>query len=122
GTAKDVRLRFTGNTGSGNGQVAELQVFGTAAPNPDLVVTSVTADPVSPMESDDVTLSATVKNIGTQASAATSVDFLIDGETVATGEVGAISAGGDATVAADAGSLAAASYTIGATADPDNTV
>ncbi|MEE3922178.1 hypothetical protein V2I01_39385 [Micromonospora sp. BRA006-A] len=34
-TAADVRLQFTANSGSSNGQVAELQVIGVPAPNPD---------------------------------------------------------------------------------------
>src|SRR5690606_35982760 len=122
GTAKDVRLRFTGNTGSGNGQVAELQVFGTAAPNPDLVVTGVTATPASPLESPAVTLSAVVRNIGTQGSAATDVAFTLDGQTVATEPVGALAAGAEATVTADVGARPAASYTIGAVADAGGTV
>ncbi|MTG87949.1 glycosyl hydrolase [Cellulosimicrobium sp. BIT-GX5] len=122
GTAKDVRLRFTGNTGSGNGQVAELQVFGTAAPNPDLVVTGVTATPASPLESQAVTLSAVVRNIGTQGSAATDVAFTLDGQTVATEPVGALAAGAEATVTADFGARPAASYTIGAVADAGGTV
>ncbi|NDO90077.1 discoidin domain-containing protein [Cellulosimicrobium composti] len=122
GTAKDVRLRFTGNTGSGNGQVAELQVFGTAAPNPDLVVTGVTATPASPLESQAVTLSAVVRNIGTQGSAATDVAFTLDGQTVATEPVGALAAGVEATVTADVGARPAASYTIGAVADAGGTV
>ncbi|QJW35328.1 discoidin domain-containing protein [Cellulosimicrobium protaetiae] len=122
GTAKDVRLRFTGNTGSGNGQVAELQVFGTAAPNPDLVVTSVTATPASPLESQAITLSAVVKNIGTQASAATDVAFTLNGQTVATKPVGGLAAGAQATVTADVGARSAGSYTIGAVADAGGTV
>lgn len=122
GTASDVRLVFTGNTGAGNGQVAELQVLGTPAPNPDLTVTGVTSSPASPTESTAVTLSATVRNAGTAASAATSVTFQVDGQTAATASVGAIAAGATATVTASIGARAAGSYTVGATADPANTV
>jgi len=122
GTASDVRLVFTGNTGAGNGQVAELQVLGTPAPNPDLTVTGVTSSPASPTESTAVTLSATVKNVGTLASAATSVAFQVDGQDAATASVGAIAAGATATVTASIGARAAGSYTVGATADPASTV
>ena len=122
GTAREVRLRFTANTGSGNGQVAELQVFGTPAANPNLTVTGVTATPASPTESDDVTLSADVKNIGTRASTATDVSFTVDGDEVATGQVGALAAGAQATVTADVGTLTAGSYEIGAEADPSGAV
>ncbi|MBO9556400.1 discoidin domain-containing protein [Cellulomonas sp.] len=122
GTASDVRLVFTGNTGAGNGQVAELQVLGTPAPNPDLTVTGVTSSPASPTESTAVTLSATVKNAGTVASTATSVTFQVDGQDAATASVGAIAAGATATVTATIGARAAGSYTVGASADPANTV
>ncbi|MFI2365864.1 discoidin domain-containing protein [Promicromonospora sp. NPDC019610] len=122
GTAREVRLRFTANTGSGNGQVAELQVFGTPAANPNLTVTGVSATPASPTESDDVTLSAVVKNIGTRASTATDVSFTVDGDEVATGQVGALAAGAQATVTADVGTLTAGSYEIGAEADPSGAV
>jgi len=122
GTATDVRLVFTGNTGAGNGQVAELRVLGTPAPNPDLTVTAVTAAPANPTESTVVTLSATVKNVGTNPSAATSVAFQVDGQNAATASVGAIAAGATATVTAPIGARAAGSYTVGAAADPANTV
>ena len=122
GTASDVRLVFTGNTGSGNGQVAELEVVGTPAPNPDLVVTAVTASPAAPVESDAVTLSATVRNSGTTASTATTVRLTVDGDAAGTANVGALAAGGQATVSAGIGARAAGSYTIGATVDPANTV
>jgi len=122
GTAREVRLRFTANTGAGNGQVAELQVFGAPAAGPNLTVTGVTADPASPTESDDVTLSATVKNIGTLASAATDVSFTLDGDEVGTAEVGALAAGAEATVSAETGSHAAGSYELGAEVDPSGAV
>lgn len=122
GTAREVRLRFTANTGSGNGQVAELQVFGAAAPNPNLTVTGVTASPASPTESDAVTLSAVVKNIGTQTAAATDVAFTLDGDEVGTGQVRSLAAGAEATVTANLGSQEAGSYEIGAAADPSGTV
>ena len=97
GTATDVRLVFTGNTGAGNGQVAELQVFGAAAPNPDLTVTGVTG-PANATESSPVTLTATVKNIGTTASAATTVAFQVDGQNAVNANVGALAPAPPATV------------------------
>ena len=121
GTASDVRVVFTGNTGAGNGQVAELQVFGTPAPNPDLTVTAVTGT-ANATESTAIQLTATVKNIGTSASAATSVAFQVDGQNAVNASVGALSAGATTTVTASIGAKAAGSYTIGATADPANTV
>jgi hypothetical protein len=122
GTAREVRLRFTGNTGAGNGQVAELQVFGAPAANPNLTVTGVSADPASPTESDDVTLSAVVKNIGSRASGATDVSFTLDGDAVGTGRVGALDPGAEATVTADIGSRQAGSYEIGAVVDRSGAV
>ncbi|GAA4844944.1 hypothetical protein GCM10023221_24110 [Luteimicrobium xylanilyticum] len=117
GTASDVRLTFTANSGSSNGQVAELEVYGTPAPNPDLQVTSVTSSPANPVETDQVTLSAVVKNTGDRDAAASSVSFQLNGTTVATKPVAAIAAGGQATVTANVGALNADSYRVGATAD-----
>lgn len=122
GTATDVRLQFTGNTGSGNGQVAELEVYGAPAPNPDLTVTGVTASPASPLESDAITLSATVKNAGTVASPASSVDLLLAGAKVGSAAVGALQPGASTTVTASVGAKAAGSYALGATIDPSNAV
>jgi hypothetical protein len=122
GTASEVRLSFTANTGAGNGQVAELQVFGEPAPNPDLVVTGVTASPEAPVESDTVTLSATVENSGMRASHATTVDFTVDGTTAGTADVAALDAGESATVTGEIGALNAGSYDIGAVVDPAGTV
>ncbi|NEE38789.1 hypothetical protein G3M53_77020, partial [Streptomyces sp. SID7982] len=45
----DVQLRFTANSGSGAGQVAEFQVLGAPAANPDLQVTGITAAPAAPV-------------------------------------------------------------------------
>ena len=122
GTAADVRIVFTGNTGSGNGQVAELQVYGTPAANPDLTVTGVTATPGSPIESDTITLTATVKNVGTRPSAATAVNLTVDGAAVATAAVGGLAVGAATTVSAPIGKKTAGSYTIGAVVDPDSAV
>ncbi|MET0401110.1 MAG: CARDB domain-containing protein [Cystobacter sp.] len=122
GTAADVRLVFTGNTGSGNGQVAEFQVHGTPAANPDLTVTGITATPGAPVESDAITLAATVKNVGTRASAATTVDLTLDGLEVANASVPALAAGAAATVSASIGKRGAGAYTLGAAVDPDGLI
>ncbi|MBL1286630.1 discoidin domain-containing protein [Streptomyces sp. For3] len=114
----DVQLKFTSNTGSGAGQVAEFQVLGTPAPNPNLQVTAVTAAPAAPVESDAITLSATVRNTGALASPAGKLDFELGGSKVATASVGALAAGASAQVTAGIGSREAGSYTLGAVVDP----
>ncbi|MFG3705824.1 discoidin domain-containing protein [Micromonospora sp. NPDC047670] len=121
-TAADVRLQFTANTGSSNGQVAELQVIGTPAPNPDLTVTGITVAPTAPVETDSVTLSATVRNAGTAASAATTVGFHLGTTKVGTAGVGALAAGASTTVKATIGPRDAGSYPLRATVDEANTV
>ncbi|NUR88160.1 MAG: hypothetical protein HOY71_29075, partial [Nonomuraea sp.] len=63
-TVADVQLRFTANSGAPGGQVAEFEVYGKPAPNPDLTVTAVTTSPATPVETDPITVAATVKNIG----------------------------------------------------------
>ncbi len=121
-TAADVRLQFTANTGAPAGQVAEFQVIGTPAPNPDLTVTGLTWSPQSPSESDAITLSATVRNAGDRPSAATGVTFHLGTTTVGTASVGALTAGATATVTASIGARDAGSYSASATVDEDDDV
>jgi fibronectin type 3 domain-containing protein len=118
----DVRLVFTANSGAGGGQVAELQVIGTPAPNPDLTVTSVTASPSAPVETDPLTLSATVKNAGNAASPASDVNFYLGTAKVGTASVPALAAGDSTTVTASVAAQSAGSYTLGATVDESNKV
>ncbi len=122
GQYADVRLQVFSNTGAPGGQVAEFQVFGTAAPNPDLVVTSVDWTPANPTETTPITLSATVKNNGTAAAPASSLNFLLGGSVAGTAAVGALAAGASATVTANAGTRAQGNYTVAAVADPTNAV
>ncbi|MFD4526153.1 discoidin domain-containing protein [Streptomyces sp. NPDC058470] len=122
GRIADVQLVFTANSGAPAGQVAEFQVLGTPAPNPDLQVTGITSAPASPVESDAVKLTATVRNAGTEASAATDVQFQLGGTKVGTAAVGALAVGASATVTADIGAREAGTYQVSAIADPDNKV
>ncbi|MBK3595714.1 MULTISPECIES: discoidin domain-containing protein [Streptomyces] len=118
----DVQLKFTSNTGSGAGQVAEFQVLGTPAPNPNLQVSAVGASPAAPVESDDITLTATVRNTGAVAAPASKLDFELGGSKVATASVGTLAPGASTQVTAGIGARDAGSYTLGAVADPDNAV
>ena len=108
----DVRLRFNANTGAPGGQVAEFEVYGTPAPNPDLTVTAASWQPASPVETDAITLSATVRNQGNAPSTATDVAFYLGETRVGTAEVGALAAGDSATVSADIGQRDAAAYPV----------
>ncbi|MFJ5777021.1 discoidin domain-containing protein [Streptomyces sp. NPDC093094] len=118
----DVRLRFTANSGAPAGQLAEFQVVGVAAPNPDLVVTGLTTSPASPVESDDITVSATVRNDGPAAAPASKVALRLGGTKVATAQVGALAPGAQTTVTASLGAREAGSYELGAVADEANEV
>ncbi|MCU7725545.1 discoidin domain-containing protein [Actinoplanes sp. KI2] len=122
GTAADLRLSFTANTGAPSGQVAELQVIGVAAPNPDLTITGLSSSPAAPVETDAVTLSATVKNGGTAASAASDVNFYLGTTKVGTAAVGALAAGASTTVSANIGARDAGTYALSAQVDESNTV
>ncbi len=121
-TAADVRLQFTANTGAPAGQVAEFQVIGTPAPNPDLTISGLAWSPQSPSESDVITLSATVRNGGDRQSTATEVHFFLGTTSVGTAAVGALAAGASATVTADIGARDAGSYSANAKVDEDNDV
>ena len=81
------------NTGAPAGQVAEFQVIGAPAPNPDLTVTGGHRARPTPMETDAVTLTATVKNAGTAASAATPSTSTWAARRSAPPTVGALAAG-----------------------------
>nr|WP_030745302.1 discoidin domain-containing protein [Streptomyces sp. NRRL F-5135] len=118
----DVQLKFTSNTGGAAGQVAEFQVLGNPAPNPDFQVTEVRATPSAPVETDRITLSATVRNAGSLAAPASSVEFRLDDTRAGTAQVGALAAGASATVTADIGPRDAGDYRIAAVADPADTV
>jgi uncharacterized repeat protein (TIGR01451 family) len=122
GRTADVRLQFFSNTGAPGGQVAELQVFGTPAPNPDLVVTSTTWSPANPTETSQITLSATVQNAGSANAGATSVNVNLGGAVVGSAQVGALAAGASTTVSVNAGTRPMGSYTVSSTVDPSNTV
>ncbi|MEV2230241.1 discoidin domain-containing protein [Streptomyces phaeochromogenes] len=113
----DVQLRFTSNTGAPAGQIAEFQVIGTAAPNPDLEVTALTASPASPVESDEITLTATVRNSGETAAPASAVALRLGGTKVATAAVGTLAAGAQRTVTASIGARDAGTYQLSAVAD-----
>jgi len=121
-TVADVRLSITSNSGAPAGQVAEFIVLGTPAPNPDLTVTAATWSPANPVETDSVTLSATVRNAGTAASGATTVTFYLGTTRVGTANVGGLAAGATNTVSATVGPRNAGSYQLTARVDEDNTV
>ncbi|MFC8491613.1 discoidin domain-containing protein [Streptomyces sp. NPDC057235] len=118
----DVQLRFTANTGSSAGQLAEFQVIGVPAPNPDLEVTGLTTTPAAPVESDRITVSATVRNSGPAAAPASAVALRLGGTKVATAQVGALAAGAQTTVSASIGAREAGSYELSAVADEANAV
>ncbi|MFC0532574.1 galactose-binding domain-containing protein [Phytohabitans kaempferiae] len=121
-TVADVQLRFTANSGAPGGQVAEFQVIGTPAPNPDLTITGITSSPAAPVETSAITLSATVRNAGNAASAATDVNFYLGTTRVGTATVGGLAAGATATVSANIGPRDAGTYQVSAKVDEDNDV
>ncbi|MFB9907580.1 discoidin domain-containing protein [Allokutzneria oryzae] len=122
GRVADVQLRITANSGSTGGQVAELQVIGMPAPNPDLTVTALSWAPTSPVETDAVKLTATVRNAGTATSGASSVNFYLGDTKAGTATVNGLAAGAAATVTADIGQRDAAEYQLSAKVDEDNRV
>ncbi|MEU4527013.1 discoidin domain-containing protein [Micromonospora ureilytica] len=122
GAAADVRLSIASNTGAPAGQVAEFQVFGTPAPNPDLTVTGMSFSPSAPVETSTITLNATVRNAGSAASGATNVNFYLGSTRVGTASVGGLAAGASTTVSASIGTRDSGSYPLSAKVDESNTV
>ncbi len=121
-TAADVRLSFTANTGAPSGQVAEFQVIGVPAPNPDLTISAMSFSPATPVETDAVTLSATVRNAGTAGSPASNVNFYLGTAKVGTAAVPALAAGASTTVTVNVGAQTGGTYTLTGKVDEANTV
>ncbi|WP_431989883.1 galactose-binding domain-containing protein [Streptomyces albogriseolus] len=103
GRVADVQLKFSHNSAGYGAQVAELEVRGTAAPNPDLTVTTLDWTPAAPTETDPVTVRATVRNTGTAQSAAATLSVSLEGAVVGSAPVGALAPGASATVSVHAG-------------------
>ncbi|MEU0098747.1 CARDB domain-containing protein [Streptomyces sp. NPDC006267] len=122
GRVADLRLRFFSNTGAPGAQIAEIQVLGTAAPNPDLTVSALSWSPSSPSETDDITIGGTVRNSGSAASPATTVQVSLGGVVVGSAPVGPLAAGASAPVSVEAGKRPQGSYTVSALVDPTDTV
>ncbi|MFF6791755.1 CARDB domain-containing protein [Streptomyces filamentosus] len=122
GRYADVRLVFHANTGAPGAQVAELQVLGTAAPAPDLVVTDLTWTPAAPAETDEVTVRATVRNSGTAAAPASAVQVGVEGTVAGTAQAASLPAGASVTVDVPVGRRPVGAYTVSAVVDPANTV
>ncbi|MFE4667468.1 CARDB domain-containing protein [Streptomyces sp. NPDC056716] len=122
GRYADVRLTVHSNSSGYGAQIAEFEVLGTAAPNPDLVVGELTWTPAAPTESDSVTAQVTVRNAGTAASPASTVDVSLEGTVAGSAPVAALAAGASATVPVTVGKRATGSYTVSAVVDPTDTV
>ncbi|MBQ1089446.1 CARDB domain-containing protein [Streptomyces sp. B93] len=122
GRYADLRLTFFSNSGAPGAQVAEFQVVGTAAPNPDLTVTGLAWTPAQPSETDTVTVEATVRNAGSAASPATTVNVGLEGTVAGSAPVGALEPGASTTVRVPVGKHPTGSYTVSAVVDPTDTV
>ncbi|CAK4863459.1 unnamed protein product [Aphanomyces euteiches] len=82
----------------------------------------MTSSPASPIETDAITLSATVKNQGAAASGATNVNFYLGTTLVGSAAVGALTAGSSVTVSKNIGAQNAATYTVTSKVDEANAV
>ncbi|MDH6546213.1 CARDB domain-containing protein [Streptomyces sp. SAI-041] len=122
GRVADVRLAFASNTGAPGAQVAEIEVLGTATPQPDLVVTDLTWSPASPSEADAVSVKATVRNAGNAAAPASTLDVSVEGTVAGSASVGSLAAGQSTTVDVPVGKRPMGTYTVSAVVDPNDTV
>lgn len=116
-TVKRLQLAIAANSGAPGGQIAEFQVYGTPATNPDLTITGMSWTPASPVETSAVTLNTVVKNSGTAAAAATTVNFYLNNELAGSAPVAALAAGASASVSYNAGTLTAGTYPLSAKVD-----
>nr|WP_042180455.1 CARDB domain-containing protein [Kibdelosporangium sp. MJ126-NF4]CEL14400.1 FIG01137493: hypothetical protein [Kibdelosporangium sp. MJ126-NF4]CTQ88765.1 FIG01137493: hypothetical protein [Kibdelosporangium sp. MJ126-NF4] len=122
GRVADLRLRFTANTGAPGGQVGELQVMGTASPNPDLTVSALSWAPATPTETDAITVRATVRNTGPAAANVTTVNVSLGGVVAGSAPVAGLAAGASATVTVDVGRRGQGSYSVSSVVDPTNAI
>ena len=118
----EIMLKFTSNTGAPAGQVAEFQIIGTPAPNPDLIITGLSASLISPVETDSIIMTAMVENIGTAQAAASSLGFYLNSKRVGVGDIPEIGPGESAQVSVNIGNLNAGSYVMSANANESNTL
>ncbi|WP_339256599.1 discoidin domain-containing protein [Paenibacillus sp. FSL P2-0136] len=116
-TVKRLQLAIAANSGAPGGQIAEFQVYGIPAANPDLTITGMSWTPTSPVETSAVTLNAVVKNTGTAAAAATTINFYLNDELAGSAPVAALAAGASASVSYNAGTLTAGTYPLSAKVD-----
>lgn len=121
-TVKRLQLNITSNSGAPAGQIAEFEVYGTAAQNPDLTITGLSWSPSSPIENDDMTLQATVNNIGSADAGATTVNFYLNNIKMGSSPVGPLAAGASTTVSLQAGAKTAASYILSAKVNEENQI
>ncbi|GAA0830761.1 CARDB domain-containing protein [Bifidobacterium pullorum subsp. gallinarum] len=121
-TAKRLQLNITSNSGAPAGQITEFEVYGKPGQNPDLSITGLSWTPSSPLENDQITLQAIVKNIGGVEAPPTTVNFYLNSTLAGTSAVGALAAGASTTVSLQAGTYAAASYSLRAKVDENNQI
>ncbi|MEU5957613.1 CARDB domain-containing protein [Streptomyces sp. NPDC047525] len=122
GRYADVQLKVFSNSSGYGAQAAEFQVMGTPAPHPDLTVSNLTWDPAKPSESDEIGVNATVRNTGSAAAGATTVNVSLGGTVAGTAPVPALGADESATVKVGIGKRAQGSYTVSAVVDPSDTI
>ena len=90
---------------------------------PDLVVTALEIDPLSPAPGDNASLNASIGNLGAATASAFSVQFLVDGSPLAASlSIGGLSPGGSASVGTTAFDLSAGTHLVEAVVDADDEV
>jgi len=121
-TVRHLQINLLNNTGAPAGQIAELEVYGVPAPNPDLVINSLSWSPATPLETDDITLHAVVENIGSISAPASTVNFYMDQLLVGTASIDALSVNARQTISVSIGAKHAGSYSIRAEIDENNLI
>lgn len=119
---KQLQINILNNTGATAGQIAELEVYGVAAPNPDLIVSSLSWMPTAPLETSSITLQATVENTGSVNSPPAEVNFYVDNILAGSAPVGALAVNGSDTITLDIGAKHAGNYSLSAIIDESNMI
>jgi subtilase family serine protease len=107
---------------NGNINLDYITVGVTTAVQPDLMITGMTFSPASPVETDTITLTSTVKNNGTASSGATTVKFYLGNSLVGSAPLAPLTAGNSTTVSVNVGPQNAGTYNIISKVDEENSV
>jgi len=122
--AQQVTLRVTLFDEGGNKSLpSEINFVAIAVQRPDLTVDSISLTPESPMEGDEVRISAVMRNIGEAEATDVKVAFEVDGREISRTEIRSLSVGSSQSVEMpETWKAVAGEHVIRVVVDPENRI